>query len=92
MSHHRHTSIAIMSALLLVGTPLHAENAGTTPPPSQVSTTEATEKAEDQGISTPRRIAGFGVLAFLIGWMIWRNNGKQNSEKAEAPTPPEQGE
>ncbi len=84
MSHHLHTSIAIVSALLLVGTPLHAENAGTPLPVAQVSTTEATEQAEDQGISTPRRIAGFGVLAFLIGWMIWRNNGKHNSEEAEA--------
>lgn len=90
MSHHRHTSLAIISALLLVGTPLYAENAGTPPPTTQVSPTEATKKAEDQGISTPRRIAGFGVLAFLIGWMIWRNNGKHNAEEAEAPTNPTQ--
>ena len=43
---------------------------------------------EDSGISTPRRVAGLGVLAFLIGWMIWRSSSsrqKDGGHDQEAP-------
>ncbi len=42
-----------------------------------------TEQKEKEGISTPRKIAGFGVLAFLIGWMIWRNAAGRNAARQE---------
>lgn len=45
-------------------------------------------QTEDSGISTPRRVAGLGVLAFLIGWMIWRSSSsrqKDGGHDQEAP-------
>lgn len=40
--------------------------------------------AAKSSISTPRKVAGFGVLAFLIGWMFWKNKpfqqGKQDAD------------
>ncbi len=41
------------------------------------------QKEQKEGISTPRKIAGFGVLAFLIGWMIWRNGAGRNAARQE---------
>lgn len=43
-----------------------------------------TEQAvqQEESISTPRKVAGVGVLAFLIGWMFWRN-GSANRKNAE---------
>lgn len=38
-------------------------------------------KTEDSGISTPRRVAGLGVLAFLIGWMIWRSSSSRQKDR-----------
>lgn len=37
-------------------------------------------QTEDSGISTPRRVAGLGVLAFLIGWMIWRSSSSRQKD------------
>lgn len=45
-------------------------------------------QTEDSGISTPRRVAGLGVLAFLIGWMILRSSSsrqKDGGHDQEAP-------
>lgn len=45
-------------------------------------------QTEDSGISTPHRVAGLGVLAFLIGWMIWRSSSsrqKDGGHDQEAP-------
>ena len=55
-------SAAALAAFFLAGS-LHAQE-----PPAN---TGQPAQTEDSGISTPRRVAGLGVLAFLIGWMIW---------------------
>ncbi len=46
-------------------------------PPANV---EQPIQTENGGISTPRRVAGLGVLAFLIGWMIWRSNSSRQKD------------
>ena len=38
---------------------------------------------EESGISTPRRVAGLGVLAFLIGWMVWRNGSRRHRDAGQ---------
>lgn len=56
--------------------------------PRSLPQTRATGPNEDSGISTPRRVAGLGVLAFLIGWMIWRSGSrrqKDGSQEQESP-------
>ena len=42
-----------------------------------------TAQTEDSGISTPRRVAGLGVLAFLIGWMIWRSGSRRQKDGSQ---------
>lgn len=41
---------------------------------------EQPPQTQDGGISTPRRVAGLGVLAFLIGWMIWRSSSNRQKD------------
>lgn len=70
MSLHRMLSASALAAFFLSGS-LHAQ--------------EPALPAEESGISTPRQAAGLGVLAFLIGWMIWRSGSrKQKPEKHDA--------
>lgn len=67
-------------AILSLSCSVHAqETPAAEGPPAQT---------EDSGISTPRRVAGLGVLAFLIGWMIWRSGSsrqKDGGHDQEAP-------
>lgn len=59
-------------AILSLSCPVHAqETPAAEEPPAQT---------EDSGISTPRRVAGLGVLAFLIGWMIWRSSSSRQKD------------
>ena len=72
-------SAAALAAFFLAGS-LHAQE-----PPAN---TGQPAQTEDSGISTPRRVAGLGVLAFLIGWMIWRSSSsrqKDGGHDQEAP-------
>ena len=76
---HRMLSAAALAAFFLAGS-LHAQE-----PPAN---TGQPAQTEDSGISTPRRVAGLGVLAFLIGWMIWRSGSrrqKDGSQEQEGP-------
>ncbi len=52
---------------------------------TKVAEHQTEKKEQKEGISTPRKIAGFGVLAFLIGWMIWRNGTGRNAARQEEP-------
>ena len=72
-------SAAALAAFFLAGS-LHAQE-----PPAN---TGQPAQTEDSGISTPRRVAGLGVLAFLIGWMIWRSGSRRQrdgSQEQESP-------
>ena len=72
-------SAAALAAFFLAGS-LHAQE-----PPAN---TGQPAQTEDSGISTPRRVAGLSVLAFLIGWMIWRSSSsrqKDGGHDQEAP-------
>ncbi len=76
---HRMLPPAALAAFFLAGS-LHAQE-----PPAN---TGQPAQTEDSGISTPRRVAGLGVLAFLIGWMIWRSGSrrqKDGSQEQESP-------
>ncbi len=75
----------------LLSTTLHAQESESVPPPPPVEQTVNTQSAkpEKEGLSIPRKIAGFGVLAFLIGWMIWRNGAKRNPQSEEEVEAPE---
>ena len=76
---HRMLSAAALAAFFLAGS-LHAQE-----PPAN---TGQPAQTEDSGISTPRRVAGLSVLAFLIGWMIWRSGSsrqKDGGHDQEAP-------
>ena len=64
-------SAAARAAFFLAGS-LHAQE-----PPAN---TGQPAQTEDSGISTPRRVAGLGVLAFLIGWMIWRSSSSRQKD------------
>lgn len=76
MSLHRMLSASALAAFFLSGS-LHAQEPA---PPA-----EPAPQAEENGISAPRQAAGLGVLAFLIGWMIWRSGSrKQKPEKHDA--------
>lgn len=76
---HRLLSASALAAFFMAGS-LHAQEPSTAAgQPGQT---------ENSGISTPRRAAGLGVLAFLIGWMIWRSGShrrKGGSEDREIP-------
>ena len=61
---HRMIFACALAILFLAGS-VHAQETSAAGRP--------TAQTEDSGISTPRRVAGLGVLAFLIGWMIWRS-------------------
>ena len=61
-------SAAALAAFFLAGS-LHAQE-----PPANT---------EDSGISTPRRVAGLSVLAFLIGWMIWRSGSRRQKDGSQ---------
>lgn len=68
-----------------------------TPSPMTEETPAPSAQSESSGsateISTPRKCVGFGVLAFLIGWMIWRNGNHTKVQKKEAEeTTPEGAE
>lgn len=72
-------SASALAAFFLAGS-LHAQE-----PPA---TAGQPAQTADGGISTPRRVAGLGVLAFLIGWMIWRSGTrrqKDGSREQEIP-------
>lgn len=61
-------------AILFLAGSVHAqETSAAERPPAQT---------EDSGISKPRRVAGLGVLAFLIGWMIWRSSSSRQRTEA----------
>lgn len=61
-------SASALAAFFLSGS-LHAQE------PSSPSVQPV--QMEERGISTPRRAMGLGVLAFLIGWMIWRSGSRR---------------
>lgn len=61
---HRMLSTSALAAFFLAGS-LHAQEPSSASPQAP--------QPEENIISTPRRVAGLGVLAFLIGWIIWRN-------------------
>ena len=62
-------------AILFLAGSVHAqETSAAERPPAQT---------EDSGISTPRRVAGLGVLAFLIGWMIWRSGSRRQKDGSQ---------
>ena len=71
---HRMLSAAALAAFFLAGS-LHAQE-----PPAN---TGQPAQTEDSGISTPRRVAGLGVLAFLIGWMIWRSGSRRQKDGSQ---------
>lgn len=71
---HRVLSSAALAAFFLAGS-LHAQE----PPATAGGPTPAAEN----GISTPRRVAGLGVLAFLIGWMIWRSGSRRRTDGSQ---------
>lgn len=73
--HHRMLSAAALAAFFLTGS-LQAREPAVPAAPQ--------DKSEESGISTPRRVAGLGVLAFLIGWMIWRNGGRRQRHDEQA--------
>lgn len=62
ISLHRTLAATALAAFFLAGSLQAQEPAGMEKEPSGT---------EESGISTPRRVAGLGVLAFLIGWMVW---------------------
>lgn len=64
-------SASALAAFFLAGS-LHAQE-----PPTAA---DQPVPMEDSGISTPRRVAGLGVLAFLIGWMIWRSGSRRQKD------------
>lgn len=64
-------SASALAAFFLAGS-LHAQE-----PPATAG--QPAQRA-DGGISTPRRVAGLGVLAFLIGWMIWRSGSRRQKD------------
>lgn len=68
---HRMLSAAALAAFFLAGS-LHAQE-----PPAAAG---QPVQMEDSGLSTPRRVAGLGVLAFLIGWMIWRSGSRRQKD------------
>lgn len=68
---HRMLSASALAAFFLAGS-LYAQE----PPPAA----DQPVPMEDSGISTPRRAAGLGVLAFLIGWMIWRSGSRRQKD------------
>lgn len=76
---HRMLSASALAAFFLAGS-LHAQE-----PPAAAG--QPVQTAES-GISTPRRVAGLGVLAFLIGWMIWRSGTRRQKEDSQTQEPP----
>lgn len=70
---HRMLSASALTAFFLAGS-LHAQE-----PPAAAGQPVQTEES---GLSTPRRAAGLGVLAFLIGWMIWRSGSHRSKDKS----------
>ncbi|QBH17420.1 hypothetical protein EYB66_09065 [Akkermansia muciniphila] len=79
LSTHRMIFACALAILSLSCSVLAQETPAAEGPPAQT---------EDSGISTPRRVAGLGVLAFLIGWMIWRSSSsrqKDGGHDQEAP-------
>lgn len=71
---HRMLSASALAAFFLAGS-LHAQE-----PPAAA---EQPVPTENGGLSTPRRVAGLGVLAFLIGWMIWRSGSRRQKNVSE---------
>lgn len=72
-------SASALAAFFLAGS-LHAQE-----PPATAGQPAPTAES---GISTPRRVAGLGVLAFLIGWMIWRSGSRRQKEDSQTQEPP----
>lgn len=71
-------SASALAAFFLSGS-LHAQE-----PPTPAGQPAQTGES---GISTPRRVAGLGVLAFLIGWMIWRNGSRRQQKDHQNQKP-----
>ncbi|MFR4983967.1 hypothetical protein [Akkermansia muciniphila] len=69
---HRMIFACALAILFLAGS-VHAQETSAAGRP--------TAQTEDSGISTPRRVAGLGVLAFLIGWMIWRSSSSRQKDR-----------
>jgi hypothetical protein len=73
------------SLLLILGmnVSLGTEQSSETSPESTTPPQQQSEEAKDtpQELSLARQIAGYAVLAFLIGWMFWNSNRK--SKEAE---------
>lgn len=67
-------SASALTAFFLAGS-LHAQE-----PPA---TAGQPAQTAESGISTPRRVAGLGVLAFLIGWMIWRSGSRRQKDGSQ---------
>ena len=67
ISLHRTLAATALAAFFLAGSLQAQEPAG----------------MEESGISTPRRVAGLGVLAFLIGWMVWRNGSRRHRDAGQ---------
>lgn len=76
---HRTLSASALAAFFLAGS-LHAQE-----PPATAGQPAPTAES---GISTPRRVAGLGVLAFLIGWMIWRSGSRRQKEGSQEQEKP----
>lgn len=68
---HRMIFACALAILFLSGSVHAQESSAAGGPPVQT---------ESSGISTPRRVAGLGVLAFLIGWMIWRSSSSRQKD------------
>ena len=71
---HRMIFACALAILFLAGSVHAQETSAAERPPAQT---------EDSGISTPRRVAGLGVLAFLIGWMIWRSGSRRQKDGSQ---------
>ena len=71
---HRMIFACALAILFLAGS-VHAQETSAAGRP--------TAQTEDSGISTPRRVAGLGVLAFLIGWMIWRSGSRRQKDGSQ---------
>ncbi len=74
ISLHRTLAATALAAFFLAGSLQAQEPAGMEKEPSGT---------EESGISTPRRVAGLGVLAFLIGWMVWRNGSRRHRDAGQ---------
>ena len=71
ISLHRTLAATALAAFFLAGSLQAQEPTGMEKEPSGT---------EESGISTPRRVAGLGVLAFLI---VWRNGSRRHRDAGQ---------